>query len=363
MKNILIGICGIGNGHFNRERQVITQLLLYDVNIVIAAPKNMEKVINEAFPQFKYISVTVPWIYCNNEGIDFEHTYLRYIEEGLDQFGNFLKFAMSVQDAFGGEQPDIVMTDYEPNVAQYAYAIDVPLICIDQHSKFLILPDEHIEGHSVRIDKSRLLYFFPKADYRFVSSFVPLKKTNDYNIVVIPPIIKRLEQQGPRNLKKVVVYFSTYTSERGLYQNVLDLAAAMPMFDFIVYTNLCFDSRSTNVQFRTIGESFNEDLKDCAFIMCPAGHQLISEAIYMEIPLLVFPLDTYDQHFCAKEVERNGFGHVLHDFLPSEINALVDEADSIRMRMKVIKHYYWNGSWESIMFKILENEYGLVKQV
>lgn len=362
MKKILLGICGIGNGHFNRERQIISQLLMYDVTIVIAAPDNMKKVIGEVFPQLEYIPVTVPWIFCNNSGVDFKRTYLRYVEEGRDQFGSFLRFAMRVQEVFNGEQPDIVMTDYEPNVAQYAYATDLPLICLDQHSKFLILPDEYIEGHSVKIDKSRLLYFFPKANYRFVSSFVPLQETNDYNIVVIPPIIKRLKQYETRNLRKVIVYFSTYTSERGLYQKVLDLAGSLPMFDFIVYTDLHFDLQLANVEFRVIGESFNEELKDCSFIISPAGHQLISEAIYLEIPLLVFPLDTYDQHFCAKEVEQNGFGYMLRDFTTSEVYKLVGEAESIRNRMKEFKRSYWKDSWENKMFSILEEQYGLEKR-
>lgn len=41
------------------------------------------------------------------------------------------------------------MTDYEPNVAQYAYAVNRPLICLEQQSKFLYLSEEKIEHYSI----------------------------------------------------------------------------------------------------------------------------------------------------------------------------------------------------------------------
>ena len=34
MKKVLIGICGIGNGHINRQKLIIDELLKYDVEIV-----------------------------------------------------------------------------------------------------------------------------------------------------------------------------------------------------------------------------------------------------------------------------------------------------------------------------------------
>jgi Glycosyl transferase family 1 len=35
-------------------------------------------------------------------------------------------------------KPDLVISDYEPVSAQYAYAYDAPLITVDQQSKYLI---------------------------------------------------------------------------------------------------------------------------------------------------------------------------------------------------------------------------------
>ena len=46
-------------------------------------------------------------------------------------FYEFLCFSMDVGKNFLGVL-DLVITDYEPNVVQYSYANDIPLICIEQ---------------------------------------------------------------------------------------------------------------------------------------------------------------------------------------------------------------------------------------
>lgn len=58
-----------------------------------------------------------------------------------------MEFSINLQNM--GKNPDIVITDYEPNVAQYSYAANIPLICMEQQSKFLYLEDDQIKKFSI----------------------------------------------------------------------------------------------------------------------------------------------------------------------------------------------------------------------
>lgn len=360
-KKILLGICGIGNGHMNRQRLIIEQLLGYNIELVLAMPVNMCELIKQIFPQLKVISVNVPWIYCNNQGIDFKSTKERYELDGIDQFSDFLRFATEVQEIFEGENPDLVLSDYEPNVAQFAYATDIPLICLDQHSKFLNMPQKMINEYSINIEKSRLLFFFPRADSRYVSSFFQIERSEKYNIEVLPPIVKKIKRADVIKEKKVLVYFSTYSKELSQYIKILDLIKNYDKYSFFIYTELKFEeyTKYPNLSFEKISDEFDRDLQDCNFIISSAGHQLISEAINLEIPLYIFPLDTYDQNYCSYVVDKNGLGREMTLFDTKEFEEFLANVDLYRENIKEYKRKYWTDEWNRVLFEKLENKWGL----
>ena len=59
MKKVLIGICGIGNGHVNRQICVIKKLLNDGMKIVVATTKEKEKMINEVFPDIVVLNINI----------------------------------------------------------------------------------------------------------------------------------------------------------------------------------------------------------------------------------------------------------------------------------------------------------------
>ena len=70
-------------------------------------------------------------------------------------------------------------------------------------------------------------------------------------------------------------------------------------------------TKFNNLVFKKIGPEFDMDLSNCNFIISSSGHLLISEAINLGIPLYIFPLDTFDQNYCCKMVEKNSFGKAI----------------------------------------------------
>ena len=363
MQKILIGICGIGNGHINRQRLIINHLLEYDVEIVLAITTKSKELFDDLYPNIKKVLIYVPWIFCDNSGIDFEATRIKYIEDGIDQFNSFLTFSKEVQKAFNGENPDFIMTDYEPNSAQFAYATNKPLICFDQHSKFLNLSSEIISGFSINIEISRLLYFFPRAEKRYVTSFFKIKDSKKYNIEALPPILKNIQRGNIRN-NKVIVYFSPYTSNPSKYIKILELIKNYSNYEFNIYTELEFSDYCNlpNLVFKKIGDEFDKDLTDCNFIISSAGHQLISEAINLEIPLYIFPLDTFEQNYFCYIIEKKKLGKEIKTCDLDEFNKFIRNIEKYRNSMKKHKKMYWKNKWNVVLFSKLENDFHIKKK-
>lgn len=362
-KNILLGVCGIGNGHINRQRLIIKELLNYNINLLVAGPENAINIFKNVYPSINMLSVYVPWISCDNLGVNFEDTLRRYNSAGMDYYKEFLEFSIKVKSYFNSEEIDLFFTDYEPNVAQLSYAMNKPLICLDQHSKFLILPDEFIGDYSINVEISRLKYFFPYAQKRYVSSFFQMSGCNQYNIEIIPPIIKNIAKK-PTIPTKGLVYFSTYNDNKDDYYRVLNTLKNMSVYTFYIFSKLDFSEfyDYPNLVFKEIGDEFNEHLADSCFIISTAGHQLICEAIYLEIPMYTWPLNTYDQNFCCYMVEKYHLGKKMHAMDENEFTDFLNNIDFYKASIRQFKNENWSLKWNEVLFSKLEKEFSLIKK-
>ena len=110
---------------------------------------------------------------------------------------------------------------------------------MDQHSKFLFLDSEAINGFTTNEGVSRLRFFFPKADHRFISTFSPIEIREKEGVTVLPPIIRKLAK-NKTDRSKIVVYFSPYTDDRKQFERVLDMLTEQGDYHFVIYSDLEF---------------------------------------------------------------------------------------------------------------------------
>ena len=358
-KRILLGANDVGNGHISRQKCIIHELLKCDVELMLAVTEKSIVQYEAVFPEIKKIRINIPWIQCNNDGIDFKETLHIYRNKKKDQFESFLEFAVEARQCFDGCPPDIVMTDFEANVTWFAYAMNLPLICLDQQSKLLYIGEEEIDGITIVRDRALLRFYFPKSDYRFISSFFPIDIKKE-GITVLPPIITNLKKQK-MDQSKIVVYFSPFTNDENLLKQVLDMLTERIDYHFVVYSKLEFKNyeQYPHLTFKRIGVDFEKDISDCCCILSSAGHQLISEAISLDIPLYVFTFPTYDQKYCAKMVERYKLGKIMRRFDQTEFDGFLQNLESYRRNISVFRKKYWTDSWSSIFLNVLSTKFGI----
>ena len=164
---ILVGICGIGRGHSSRQYKIINELLKkgHEVRILTYG---------DGLDFFEKTDITtynifVPMVTFTNNKIDFISFIKRNKRKLITGFVlNRKVFNKLIKDNF---IPDVCISDYEPVVAKFSYKLNIPLINIDQQSKFIYMPEDEIDGYSISEEKQRMKLFFPKFDKKLIISF------------------------------------------------------------------------------------------------------------------------------------------------------------------------------------------------
>jgi uncharacterized protein (TIGR00661 family) len=314
---LVYGICGFGNGHSARSAVVLEQLLARGHEVVLFTFMNSRAYFAAHFPAVPSYEIRVPVIPVSLPyGVDFRRT----AEDPFNRYedGQALNFGAmhGALETLGGK-PDLILSDYEWIAGQMAYALEVPLVTIDQQSKFAgyhfpeITQGERV--YSRLEEKSRLRLFFPIADTRLACSFfaVPYPPDEGFPAQLIPPLLRpELLALAPPDEphQEVVVYFSPHGSLAQSPAEFYELFAQFPAYDFIVYSRQPESDRG-NLRFHSFDTgAFFESLRTCAGVITTGGHNLLSEIVHLRKPVYTLPFTTFDQQACAAIIQDYGLG-------------------------------------------------------
>ena len=359
---VLIGVCGIGNGHSIRQYEIANALSMRGHEVRILTYNEGVNFFKNT--KYKIYNVYVPIIMFKGKRIDWKdcikRNFFKYIP-GV--YNNKRIFKILIKENF---IPDVCISDYEPVVAKFAYKLNKPLLNIDQHSKFIYMKETNINGFSCDEEKRRLQYFFPKYTEKFVVSFYNLSQERlPYNVKIMYPIIRsdlKKEIKKKEESKNVVVYFSKFIniSIKQRMEEIFKIFAKFPTYKFIVFSNEYYENYKKEyaniIVKKNDRKRFVEKLCNASSVISTAGHTLISEALYCHIPMFVIPLPTFDQNYCGKFIKDNNIGYSdnkityenLKEFLEKEsyykknINTcenLIKPTDTLEYLVKEIEKY------------------------
>lgn len=326
-KKILYGVCGIGMGHTHRQLPLL-DALSRDNRIVLFVYGESLSFYEEHFAGSETVTilrVAVPFYVGNAAGLDFAETARRIKASGIDYQAINLAAMEEAQMLIG--KPDLVISDYEPVSAQYAYAHGVSLVTIDQQSKYLAGDFGLVLGGQTCLDEvARLRLFFPQAAARIACSFfaVPQEdKAEAEKVLFFPPVIKpeivRLKELRDKRRNKeggsqsVLVYISSQREFVQQMDEVMAVLSQAPQCRFHLFVKelpeALAQSAPANVKLYRHGDRrFHDVLGECSGLITTAGHSLLSEAMYLGIPCFLIPLAVYEQQMNAHVVAENGFG-------------------------------------------------------
>lgn len=341
---ILIGVCGIGKGHCIRQYELSKELIRRGHEVRILTYNEGVNFFEKT--KIKTYEVYVPIILFKGKKVNIydciKRNFFKFIP-GIIKNKKIYNTLIKVNFI-----PDLCISDYEPTVAKMAYKLNIPLINIDQHSKFIYMKEENINGYSCTEEKRRLQLFFPKSERKFVVSFYDVSKKNlPDNVEILYPIIRndlKKVVKSEKNKKQIVVYFSKFINipiEQKL-EDIIKIFNKFENFKFIIFSTEHYNKKietGLNVVIKKNDRTeFVTELSKAYAVISTAGHTLISEAIYCNAPTFVIPLPTFDQNYCGRFINENDIGYSSNIITYENLKTFLENIEKYKKNIKDCKN-------------------------
>jgi uncharacterized protein (TIGR00661 family) len=291
----LYAIQGTGNGHLTVALEVLPLLMRRaDVDVLISGTEAEVPLPYEV----KYRLHGLCFVFGKKGGIDYLETFKK---AKLKTLFNEIK-NLPVEDY------DLVISDFEPVSAWACYLKNQHCIGFS-HQAAVINKAAPKPKKADLIGQAVLKYYSPvSAQYGF--HFVP------YNRNIFTPIIRRqIREAEVTNEGHYTVYLPAYSDKR-----ISKLLSLFPKCRWQVFSKRCPEVYvQDNITFHPVnGKSFVQSMVASAGVLCGAGFQTPSEALFLKKKLLVIPMKgQYEQQCNAVALKLLGIP-VLKNLKPKQ---------------------------------------------
>lgn len=219
-------------------------------------------------------------------------------------------------EAFRDLQSDLLITDFELFSSRAAQRIGLPTVSFN-HQQVVTEMDYDLPVRcwpAAALAAATIRWVAPADPEQVLLTsffFAPLK--HPARTTLVPPIIRpAVQRRTPSSGDHVLVYYNHPDGASHVIDTLQQVDAS-----FIMYCSDPPDTarRHANVQVKSPSLSgFLDDLTTSNAVICTAGFTLISEALYLNKPLLVAPNQgIFEQTLNALFLEREGLGRAVLD--------------------------------------------------
>ncbi len=203
--------------------------------------------------------------------------------------------------------PDLIVSDFEPFSAWWAFRNKVPFISIDHEHVLTLCKLEHRgKDWFSRMTASLVTesYYVGAIAYIIVNFFKASLKID--SAVLAPPVVRPAVRELAAGKGEHILLYSTAGKGAERLREMLNGFSGERFYVYGFdesgeYGNCIFKKRST--------EGFLGDLAACRGVIASAGFSLISECLYLKKKMLLLPLaGQYEQIINAHYAENLGLG-------------------------------------------------------
>ena len=303
MAKIIYAVAGEGFGHSSRSHLIGQRLIDAGHNVMFVGSKKSLLYLKQ------YFGKRVKEIF----GLSFA-----YIRGRIDKSETLKRNLLKLPEAnkqneelfkkhFEPFQPDLVISDFEPFSAWWAWRNRVPFVSIDHEHMLTLCKLEHpSKNWFSRITASVVTecHYVGAVAYIIVNFFkAPLRIDS---AILAPPIIRPVVGRlKPTDGEHILIYSTTGEGQDKLRQ-VLHKFSQHKFYVYgfnksAEYENCIFKKRST--------EGFLADLAGARGVIASAGFSLISECMHLRKKMLLLPLaGQYEQIINAHYAQKLGLG-------------------------------------------------------
>lgn len=280
---ILYAIQGTGNGHLTRAKEIIPILKEKgDVDILISGS---ECDIVLEYP-ITYKLYGLNYTFGKNGGINFWQTFRKV---------RLFRFFREIKN-LPVKNYDLIINDFEPVSAWAAKFKNVN--CISLSHQNAVLDEASPKKGKFKIEMLILKYYAP-AKLKFGFHFA------SYSSSIFTPIIrKKIRHSSVNNKGHYTVYLPSYD-----HNKILEVLSEIPLVKWHIFSKktkqLIFKK---NVMIYPINEfDFIKSITTCEGVLCGAGFETPSEALFLNKKLMVIPMkNQYEQQCNAAALEKMG---------------------------------------------------------
>jgi uncharacterized protein (TIGR00661 family) len=334
--SIAYGVMGYGRGHAMRTAAVLPALAREHA-VTVFAGGDAHAALHEPCATLGVPLVRIPtigYVYGragrHSNWLTFTRNFSLMNDLLIGGYGSRL-----VEEEFRSRRIGLVISDSEAWTHRAARRLGLPRISFDHVGIMAYCRPRFAAVDRLRGPRDALgyLYLMGQPERALVSSFYPAPPRRPTTTVVGPILRDDILAAKPATGDYLLAYFNkgehqfrerTERALRGLQQPV------------IVYGTSRRGVHG-NLDFRAPGRaSFVRDLAGCRAVLCTAGNQLISEALYLVKPVLVLPEDAVEQRLNAVAVEdlRIGMAGELERLTTARILAFLDHLEHYRGHMR-----------------------------
>ena len=354
---VVLGVCGFGLGHSTRERPILEGLLARGHDVVLVTNDQSHAFFATLFPDVPNAQVHVPAMHTTPDGLDFRATADDPRNAKPEAQAAFWNACGLVERRFG--VPDLVISDYDMASAQIAYLFGAPLVTLDQQSKFLGYDCPPIGTYTPREHRMRLGFFFPKARLRVATSFftVGYAPVAEFPVTMVPPILGHdiKDAVAAPQVGHVTVYLSAASHLAQPLDEVLALFATFPDHRFTCFVGEPAAHVPDNVTLVPNDRAaFVDSLTRSDAVIATAGHNLITEALYLRVPMFLLPFDHYEQQLNARIIADEGLGVAAPRLTRADLAAFFDGLPGHRRRAGESARMYDRFDGDSVFLDMVE---------
>lgn len=295
MKRIGFSLAGEGRGHAARV-VALSQILRERYEIVYFCPEPARDFILKHIPDAAIEPVPALMFVKTGHGIDYLRTMVTTIRQFRSRKRDITHLAGRIREL----GVSVLISDFEPYASWAAARCDVPVLNLNHPGvilKFLSF------SPTAWVAQGVATLMMPPAQRTLICSF--------YRGDVGPIIRDELRRESSSQGNYYLVYVKE--SSRSRVQAVLDR----------------FPDRRFRI-FPDAESDFTSALLGCRGVIAPAGHQLLSESLYLGKPVLAIPQSGhFEQRLNARMLRRSGRGRQGRmRTLEKDLSRFIDEIDS-----------------------------------
>ena len=241
-----------------------------------------------------------------------------------------------VLDTIERFQPQAALTDYEFFVPRAARKVGLPCLSVD-HQHVVTCCRHQLpfsQYPSFAATAAAIGGFFSTAPENLIISFYQPPVKPGVRAVVAPPLLRETVLGCRPEVGEHVLAYHGYP----IFSYFYDFLRSIPKTVIIYGSDE--DRRDGNLVYKKKSEEgFLEDLAAANYVICGGGHTLISEALYLGKPVLVFPIKgAFEQFLNAHYVDRLGYGLYHLGFQPQAdlIPEFENRLESFRANIRAV---------------------------